>query len=55
MWWFEKCLSINHYKSLWKGPVKWIGNFVFIGAILGSFLHYLRFGPRTYSDEPSSE
>ena len=20
MWWFEKCLSINHYKSLSKDP-----------------------------------
>lgn len=36
--------------KLWKGPVKWIGNLVFIGAILGTFLHYLRFGPRTYPE-----
>ena len=41
--------------KLWKGPVKWIGSLMFICAILGAFLHYLRFGPRTYSDEPSSE
>ena len=32
--------------SLWKGPVKWLGSLVFIGGILGSFFHYVRFGPK---------
>jgi formate dehydrogenase beta subunit len=35
---------------LWKGPLKWLGNLVFLGAILGTFLHYLRYGPRRIHD-----
>jgi formate dehydrogenase beta subunit len=31
---------------LWKGPLKWVGNAIFVGGILGALLHYLRFGPR---------
>jgi hypothetical protein len=34
--------------ALWKGPLKWIGNLVLVGGILGTFFHYVRFGPRTY-------
>ena len=30
---------------LWKGPVKWLGNLLLAGGILGAFLHYLRYGP----------
>jgi formate dehydrogenase iron-sulfur subunit len=29
---------------LWKGPLKWIGNFAMLGGILGVFVHYVRFG-----------
>jgi formate dehydrogenase beta subunit len=31
---------------LWKGPLKWVGNAVLLGGVLGAFLHYLRFGPK---------
>jgi len=41
--------------SLWKGPVKWLGSLVFLGGILGTFLHYVRFGPRTYEDHAGTD
>ena len=31
----------------WKGPLKWGGNLLLAGGILGAFLHYLRFGPKS--------
>ncbi|HET9218410.1 MAG TPA: formate dehydrogenase N subunit beta transmembrane domain-containing protein, partial [Terriglobia bacterium] len=31
---------------LWKGPLKWVGNTLLIGGILGTVLHYLKYGPR---------
>ncbi|MBY0504180.1 MAG: formate dehydrogenase subunit beta [Bryobacteraceae bacterium] len=31
---------------LWKGPVKWLGTMLFAGGVLGSFFHYLKFGPK---------
>ena len=31
---------------LWKGPLKWVGNAVLVGGVLGAFLHYLRYGPK---------
>jgi len=31
--------------SLWKGPLKWLGNLVFLGGILGALVHYVRWGP----------
>ena len=31
---------------LWKGPVKWIGNTLLLGGIVGVLVHFLRFGPR---------
>jgi formate dehydrogenase beta subunit len=31
--------------SLWKGPVKWLGSLVLAGGILGTFFHYVKFGP----------
>jgi formate dehydrogenase beta subunit len=34
--------------ALWKGPLKWLGSAVWIGALLGALLHYLRFGPNRY-------
>ncbi|MBI3693982.1 MAG: formate dehydrogenase subunit beta [Acidobacteria bacterium] len=36
--------------ALWKGPLKWIGNMVLLGGILGTFFHYVRYGPRRYKD-----
>lgn len=40
---------------LWKGPVKWLGALVFAGGILGTFFHYVRFGPREYDDDEQPE
>jgi len=37
--------------SLWKGPVKWLGNLALVGGILGTLVHYLRYGPQE-QDEP---
>ncbi len=31
---------------LWKTPLKWIGNLAILAGIAGTFLHYLRFGPK---------
>ena len=30
---------------LWKGPLKWVGNALLIGGILGTLVHYLKYGP----------
>jgi formate dehydrogenase beta subunit len=32
--------------ELWKQPLKWIGNVAIIGGIIGTFIHYLRYGPK---------
>ncbi len=32
--------------TLWKAPLKWLGNLAIIGGIIGTFVHYLRFGPK---------
>ena len=31
---------------LWKGPLKWVGNALLIGGVLGTLVHYLKYGPR---------
>jgi hypothetical protein len=31
---------------LWKSPLKWIGNLAILAGIAGTFVHYLRFGPK---------
>ena len=31
---------------LWKQPLKWIGNLAILAGIAGTFLHYLRYGPK---------
>ena len=41
--------------SLWKGPLKWIGNIGMIAGALGVFIHYLRFGPKIVKDDPKDE
>ena len=40
---------------LWKGPVKWLGNIVFLGGILACFFHYQRYGPWTYEEQVPEE
>ncbi len=32
--------------SLWKGPMKWLGTLMFWGTILGTFLHFVIYGPQ---------
>ena len=32
--------------TLWKTPLKWLGNVAIIGGLVGTFLHYMRFGPK---------
>ena len=32
--------------ELWKQPLKWIGNLAILGGIIGTFIHYLRYGPK---------
>lgn len=32
--------------SLWKGPLKWLGNAVFLGGILTALIHYIKAGPK---------
>jgi formate dehydrogenase iron-sulfur subunit len=36
---------------LWKYPLKWLGNLAMIGGVLGIFVHYLRFGPKTIEED----
>jgi formate dehydrogenase beta subunit len=37
--------------AVWKGPLKWLGTLTLVGGILGTFFHYVRFGPRTYEGQ----
>ena len=39
--------------KLWKHPLKWIGNIAIIGGIVGTFMHYLRYGPKPIPEEPA--
>ncbi len=43
--------SIPLAVELWKSPLKWIGNFAIVAGILGTFVHYLRFGPKQVPPE----
>jgi len=36
---------------LWKAPLKWLGNLAMIGGVVGVFVHYLRYGPKTVEEE----
>ena len=36
---------------LWKGPLKWLGNLAMAGGLLGLFVHYLRYGPKSGEDD----
>ncbi len=38
--------------SLWKGPVKWLGNIAFFGGLLTALIHYIKVGPKeAHGDE----
>ena len=38
--------------SLWKGPLKWLGNTIFFGGIFAAIIHYLKVGPmESHEDE----
>jgi formate dehydrogenase beta subunit len=37
--------------TLWKGPLQWLGNVVFLGGILTALVHYLRVGPQEAHDD----
>jgi formate dehydrogenase beta subunit len=37
--------------KLWKYPLKWLGNLAMIGGVVGVFVHYLRYGPKTVEKE----
>lgn len=47
--------SIPLSVSLWKTPLKWIGNLAIIGGIIGTFIHYLRFGPKRIHENGASQ
>jgi formate dehydrogenase iron-sulfur subunit len=36
---------------LWKRPLKWLGNLAMAGGLIGVFVHYLRFGPKTVEED----
>ena len=40
--------------QLWKAPLKWIGTVAMFAGVIGTFIHYLRFGPKVVKDEPAS-
>jgi formate dehydrogenase beta subunit len=35
----------------WQGPLKWFGNLLLLGGVLGAFFHYLRYGPKPESHD----
>ncbi len=37
--------------SLWKGPVKWLGNLVFFGGLFTALVHFLAIGPKEHKHE----
>jgi formate dehydrogenase beta subunit len=37
--------------KLWKHPMKWIGNLLIVGGIVGTFVHYLRYGPKIVPED----
>ncbi|MBI3209416.1 MAG: formate dehydrogenase subunit beta [Candidatus Solibacter usitatus] len=43
--------SIPWTVQLWKGPVKLLGNLVFVGGLLAAFVHFIRVGPKESHDE----
>jgi len=45
--------TISWAVRLWQGPLKWLGNAVLVGGVLGALVHYLRFGPKSHEEETS--
>ena len=43
--------EIHWSVALWKGPVKWLGNLLLLGGLVGSFFHFLYIGPKQEHDE----
>ena len=37
--------------TLWKHPLKWLGNIAMLGGIVGTFVHYLRYGPKQVKED----
>ena len=37
--------------QFWKSPLKWIGGLAMIGGVIGTFIHYLRFGPKIVRED----
>jgi formate dehydrogenase iron-sulfur subunit len=37
--------------SLWKNPLKWLGNIAMVGGLIGLVVHYLKFGPKPHDPE----
>jgi hypothetical protein len=40
---------------LWKGPLKWIGDFGMVAGIIGVAVHYMRFGPKAEAEPEEPE
>jgi len=47
--------SVSFAIELWKGPLKWIGNLGIVGGIIGTFIHYLRFGPKNVPEDAQAK
>ena len=45
--------SIPLAVRIWKTPLKWLGNIAIIGGVLGTALHYLRFGAKRVDERPA--
>ncbi|HEX2710987.1 MAG TPA: formate dehydrogenase subunit beta [Candidatus Acidoferrales bacterium] len=43
--------SIPFMVQLWKTPLKWIGNLAILGGVIGTFIHYMRFGPKIVKED----
>ena len=43
--------NIPWFVWLWKHPLKWVGNLAIFGGIVGTFVHYLRFGPKIVKED----
>ena len=41
--------------TLWKAPLKWLGNLILAGTVLGAVLHYLRYGPSAKGEAPVTD
>ncbi len=37
---------------IWKGPLKWLGDFAMVAGIVGVAAHYMRFGPKEVEEKP---